>query len=74
MKIVKKTIKTNLNFSIMKKAIFTLAFILTVSLLAVSCTTDSYDAEMDRNNTSIQTDDIGQTDAETDPVIIPKKD
>jgi hypothetical protein len=58
----------------MKKAIFTLAVILTISLLTVSCTTDSYDAEMERNDTSIQTDDVGQTDVETDPVIIPKKD
>ncbi|NHN25478.1 hypothetical protein FIA58_007310 [Flavobacterium jejuense] len=58
----------------MKKTIFTLAIILTVSLLSVSCTTDSYDADMERNNTSVHTDDLGQTDAETDPIIIPKKD
>ena len=58
----------------MKKAIFTLAIILTVSLLSVSCTTDSYDADMETNNTSIQTDDLGETIVETDPVIIPKKD
>ncbi|WP_445456495.1 hypothetical protein [Flavobacterium sp. HNIBRBA15423] len=58
----------------MKKAIFTLAFILTISLLAVSCTTDSYDADMERNNFSIQTDDLGETTEETDPIIIPKRD
>ena len=58
----------------MKKAIFTLAITLTVSLLSVSCTTDSYDADMETNNTSIQTDDFGETIVETDPVIIPKKD
>ena len=58
----------------MKKAIFTLAIILTISLSSVSCTTDSYDTDMERNNSSIQTDDLGETTVETDPIIIPKRD
>ena len=63
----------------MKKTIFTLAIILTVSLSSVSCTTDSYDVDMEKNNTSIHSDDLGEnsgseTNDDTDPIVIPKRD
>ena len=57
----------------MKKSIFTLVFIFTVSLLSVSCTTDSYDADLEKNTATVHADDASVT-VETDPIIIPKKD
>ncbi|MVO10997.1 hypothetical protein GOQ30_17630 [Flavobacterium sp. TP390] len=57
----------------MKKSIFTLALILIASLFVVSCTTDSYDADMENNAANIHADDTGET-VQTDPIIIPKKD
>lgn len=57
----------------MKKSIFTLALILIASLFVVSCTTDSYDADMENNAANIHADETGET-TQTDPIIIPKKD
>ncbi len=57
----------------MKKTILTLVIILTMSLSIVSCTTDSYDADMENNAANIHADDTGET-TQTDPIIIPKKD
>ena len=57
----------------MKKTILTLVVILTMSLSIVSCTTDSYDADMENNATDVHVDDTNET-AQTDPIIIPKKD
>ena len=63
----------------MKKTIFTLAIIFTISLLSVSCTTDAYDADMEQNNMTIHSDDTEGNDSEvtnneTDPIVIPKRD
>ncbi|MCO6161655.1 MULTISPECIES: hypothetical protein [unclassified Flavobacterium] len=57
----------------MKKIILMLAVVLIASLSSVSCTTDSYDADMENNTTNIHADDTNET-AQTDPIIIPKKD
>ena len=57
----------------MKKIILTLVVILIMSLSIVSCTTDSYDADMENNASNIHADDTVTT-VETDPIIIPKKD
>ena len=57
----------------MKNTILTLVVALTVSLFIVSCTTDSYDADMEKNTTTVHADDTTVT-VETDPIIIPKKD
>ena len=57
----------------MKKTILTLVVILTMSLSIVSCTTDSYDADMENNASNVHADDTVTT-VETDPIIIPKKD
>lgn len=63
----------------MKKTIFTLAIILTVALSSVSCTTDSYDVDMEKNSTNAHSDGVAEnstseTDNETDPIVIPKRD
>ncbi|MVO11002.1 hypothetical protein GOQ30_17655 [Flavobacterium sp. TP390] len=57
----------------MKKSIFTLVFIFMVCLLSISCTTDSYDADLEKNASTVHADDTTVT-VETDPIIIPKKD
>ena len=57
----------------MKKTILTLVIILTMSLSIVSCTTDSYDADMENNATDVHVGDTNET-VQTDPIIIPKKD
>ncbi len=57
----------------MKKIFLTLAVVLIASFSSVSCTTDSYDADMENNAANIHADDTGET-AQTDPIIIPKKD
>ncbi len=57
----------------MKNTILTLVVALTMSLFLVSCTTDSYDADMENNTSNIHADDTVIT-VETDPIIIPKKD
>ena len=57
----------------MKNTILTLVVALTMSLFLVSCTTDSYDADMENNTSNIHADDTVTT-VETDPIIIPKKD
>jgi len=57
----------------MKKIFFPLIVVLLVSLSTVSCTTDSYDADMEQNTTNIHADDSNET-VQTDPIIIPKKD
>ena len=44
-----------------------------VCLLNVSCTTDSYDADLEKNTATVHADDASVT-VETDPIIIPKKD
>lgn len=57
----------------MKKSIFTLVFIFMVCLLSVSCTTDSYDSDLEKNTAMVHANDASVT-VETDPIIIPKKD
>ncbi|MVO11003.1 hypothetical protein GOQ30_17660 [Flavobacterium sp. TP390] len=57
----------------MKKIFFPLVVVLLVSLSTISCTTDSYDADMEQNTANIHADDNNET-VETDPIIIPKKD
>lgn len=57
----------------MKKIFLLLVVVLVVPLTAISCTTDSYDADMDENTTNIHADDTNET-TQTDPIIIPKKD
>ena len=57
----------------MKKIFLTLAVVLIASFPSVSCTTDSYDADMENNAANIHADDTGET-IQTDPIIIPKKD
>lgn len=57
----------------MKKIFFPLVIVLLVSLSTVSCTTDSYDADMEQNTANTYADDSNET-IETDPIIIPKKD
>ncbi|MCO6161651.1 hypothetical protein [Flavobacterium sp. NRK F7] len=57
----------------MKKIFLLLVVVLVVSLSAISCTTDSYDADMEENTTNIHADDTNET-TQTDPIIIPKKD
>ena len=57
----------------MKKIFLLLVVVLVVSLTAISCTTDSYDADMEENTTNIHADDTNET-TQTDPIIIPKKD
>lgn len=57
----------------MKKIFLLLVVVLLVSLSAISCTTDSYDADMEENTTNIHADDTNET-TQTDPIIIPKKD
>ena len=57
----------------MKKIFLTLAVVLIASFSSVSCTTDSYDADMENNTSNIHADDTVIT-VETDPIIIPKKD
>ncbi|MVO10998.1 hypothetical protein GOQ30_17635 [Flavobacterium sp. TP390] len=57
----------------MKKIFLTLAVVLIASFSSVSCTTDSYDADMENNASNIHADDTGEI-VQTDPIIIPKKD
>ena len=57
----------------MKKFILTLVVTLTMCLSIVSCTTDSYDADMENNAANVHSDDTNET-VQTDPIIIPKKD
>ena len=57
----------------MKNTILTLVVALTMSLFLVSCTTDSYDVDMENNDANVHSDDTVIT-VETDPIIIPKKD
>ena len=57
----------------MKKIILTLVVAFTMSLSIVSCTTDSYDADMENNAANVHSDDTNET-VQTDPIIIPKKD
>ncbi|WP_290800845.1 hypothetical protein [Flavobacterium sp.] len=57
----------------MKKIFLLLVVVLLVSLSVISCTTDSYDADMEENTTNIHADDTNET-TQTDPIIIPKKD
>ena len=57
----------------MKKIILTLVVAFTMCVSIVSCTTDSYDADMENNTSNIHADDTVIT-VETDPIIIPKKD
>ncbi len=53
----------------MKTSIFYIAILFIFSSLTISCTTDSYDKEME--SSVIQSDDNSDS---TDPIIIPKKD
>ena len=57
----------------MKKIILTLVVAFTMSLFLVSCTTDSYDVDMENNDANVHSDDTNET-VQTDPIIIPKKD
>ena len=57
----------------MKKIFLTLAVVLIASFSSVSCTTDSYDADMENNAANVHADDTTVA-VETDPIIIPKKD
>lgn len=57
----------------MKKSLLAVVLIFIVCLLSVSCTTDSYDSDLENNATNVHADDATVT-VETDPIIIPKKD
>ncbi|NJM81046.1 MAG: hypothetical protein HC854_18140 [Flavobacterium sp.] len=54
----------------MKKSIFYITILFIFFSLLISCTTDSYDKDME-NSSVIQSD---YTTVATDPIIIPKKD
>lgn len=54
----------------MKRPIFYIAILFILSSLLTSCTTDSYDKDM---NQSVSTPNTITEDI-TDPIIIPKKD
>ncbi|NJM81047.1 MAG: hypothetical protein HC854_18145 [Flavobacterium sp.] len=54
----------------MKKAVFLISMISAVLVSTTSCTTDSYDKDME-NSSVIQST---ETTVATDPIIIPKKD
>ena len=57
----------------MKRIFLTLTVVLIASFSSVSCTTDSYDADMENNAANVHLDDTNET-VQTDPIIIPKKD
>lgn len=54
----------------MKKPLFYIAIVFVLSSLSISCTTDSYDRDMEES--VLQADNT--TSDTTDPIIIPKKD
>lgn len=54
----------------MKKSVFFIGMMVMFLISTTSCTTDSYDKDMD--NAALQVDN--STSQETDPIIIPKKD